>query len=316
MKKLSLLLVTLLIASVSFAYADDDNTWSTDDNQESTTNSEDSTMTWSGKTIWLKIRVTEKVPWADCQEISDKLPNWWLIYECTVWKNIRTIDLNQRKQEMEMLNEQKKQEIEANKEKIKANNEAFKEERKSIEKPVLTDEQKAELKSIMDSHKVQADEIKKTVEAGTLTRDEAALKLEALRNSTYESVKALLWNDELAQKLLWMKKETMEKNKELRDDNKEIRQDFKQQREDLRVKYKEQFTKAVWSRLDKMDQTKLQTVLTRIDAAIAKVEANTNLSQTNKDKLLAQLNALKDLINEKLGNTSTEDSIDVDALLQ
>lgn len=113
-----------------------------------------------------------------------------------------------------------------------------------------------------------------------------------------------------------MKKETMEKNKELRGDNKEIRQDFRQQRQDLRVKYREQFTKALGSRLDKMNEDKLNIVITRIDSAIAKVESNTKLTQTNKDKLLAQLDALKDLINEKLGNTSAEEAIDVDALLQ
>lgn len=283
MKKLSLLLVTLLIASVSFAYADDDNTWSTDDNQENTTNTEDSTMTWSG----------------------NPTP--------TLYQNREMNE--QREQEMEALKEQRREALEANREQMKENRDAYR-ETKWTGSVILTDEQKVQLKIIMDSHKAQADEIKTMVESGSLSKEDGALKLEALRQTTYESLKALLWDDDLAQRLLWMRKDVMDNNRELKDDNKQIKQDFKNARQNLRVKYKTQFMNALGNRLDNMDQAKLQLVLTRIDEAIAKVEANTALSQTNKDKLLAQLDALKDIINEKLSSMDPNSNIDINSLLQ
>nr|MDD3720371.1 hypothetical protein [Candidatus Gracilibacteria bacterium] len=285
MKKLSLLLATLLIASVSFAYADDNNTGSTDDNDtETSTGMEDSTTT---------------------TESGSATP--------TQYKNREMME--QRNQEMEALKEQKKNEIEANKEQMQANKEAYKEAR-GTGSLVLTDEQKVQLKAIMDSHKAQADEIRNMISSGSLTQEEGQDKLEALRETTYESLKALLGDEETAQRLLGMKKDMLDKNQELRQDNMQIRQDYNNARQTLRVKYKTQFMSALGTRLDAFDTAKLQLVLTRIDAAIANTEANTNLSQTNKDKLLAQLDALKEIINEKLGNLDPNSNIDINSLLQ
>jgi len=63
-----------------------------------------------------------------------------------------------------------------------------------------------------------------------------------------------------------------------------------------------------------MTTEKLEKVLTLIEDRITKIEANTKLSDDKKELIIAQFEALKDLINEKLNNT--EEEIDLDELLK
>jgi Mg2+ and Co2+ transporter CorA len=101
-------------------------------------------------------------------------------------------------------------------------------------------------------------------------------------------------------RMLELKKDMLDKNMEIRKENGVIRQDFRQVRQDLKVKYKEKFVKALGTKLDKFSTERLNKVLEKIEIAIEKTNANEKLSQTNKDKILAQLDALKAIINEKL----------------
>jgi Mg2+ and Co2+ transporter CorA len=101
-------------------------------------------------------------------------------------------------------------------------------------------------------------------------------------------------------RMLELKKDMLDKNMEIRKENGVIRQDFRQVRQDLKVKYKEKFVKALGTKLDKLSEEKLKKVLAKIETAIELTNNNEKLSQISKDKILAQLDALKDIINEKL----------------
>lgn len=219
------------------------------------------------------------------------------VSENTTW----AVD-SSKKEEFKKLREDEKAKIEANREKMKENREEFKWERGTwvLVKLNLTDDQKAQIKVIMDAHKVKMDEYKKALEAKEITKEDMIVKVEELRNATNESLKTLLWDNEEALRVLSLKKVMLDKNMEVRKENIEVRKDFKDQRQALRVKYKEKFVKALWTKLDNLNETKLNKVLTKIEAAIEKTTANDKLSEVNKNKILAQLEALKAIINEKL----------------
>lgn len=277
MKKITLIMITLII-SISL------------------TNASDITTTEIGITPTATTISTDSV--GTSNEISDS--------------SGATVDL--KKEEFRKMRELERSKIEANKAKIKDNRQNFRAQIWTwalIKKPVLSDEVKAEVKKILDAHKVSADIIRLSVASWSLTKEEWFTQIEELRKTTYDSIKTLVGDNAEAIKILDMKENMLSQNMEIRKDNVQVRQDFRQQRQDLRVKYKEKFTKALWDRLDKMTDEKLEKVLTRIESAIEKTSANEKLSQTNKDKILAQLEALKSIINEKLWINEDSETLEV-----
>lgn len=281
MRKVTLLMITLIL-SMSLVNADETTT-STD---AGTTSAEASTTSSTETETETEVEDTEDDLDDDSTEDSAK------------------------KEELKKLREEEKARIEANREEMKKNREEFKWERGTwvLVKLNLTDDQKAQVKVIMDAHKAKMDEYKKAFEAKELTREELIAKVEELRTATNESLKTLLWDNEEALKVLSLKKVMLDKNMEVRKENGEIRKDFKDQRQALRVKYKEKFINALGTKLDTLSETKLNKVLTKIEAAIEKTTANDKLSEVNKNKILAQLEALKAIINEKLWITEEVDS--------
>lgn len=105
-----------------------------------------------------------------------------------------------------------------------------------------------------------------------------------------------------------------DKRGEYREMRGEKREEFKNKRFEMKMKYKKVFAEKLQSRLDKISDAKLEKVLVKIDTAKSKVESNTRMSEDKKERLFAQLDALKDLINEKLDKTP--DDINVDELLK
>lgn len=95
---------------------------------------------------------------------------------------------------------------------------------------------------------------------------------------------------------------------------KEMKEVYKTKRADLRWKYKKAFAKKLSNRLDKIPTEKLEKILVIIDRKISETEAKTSLSDDRKEKRIAQYEALKDLINEKLNKS--DDLIDINELLK
>lgn len=79
-------------------------------------------------------------------------------------------------------------------------------------------------------------------------------------------------------------------------------------------KYREAFAKKLGDRLMKFPVEKLNTIITKIDAMTEKIEANTDMDETKKEKLLAQLEALRALIQDAIDEK--ENSIDIESLLE
>lgn len=116
---------------------------------------------------------------------------------------------------------------------------------------------------------------------------------------------------ELREKAIDLKNEVKEKKQEVKNEVKELRQDIKDTRAEMVAKYKTAFAKQISSRLDQMSEEKLNVVLNRINLAIEKY-SNSKLSETKKQKVLSQLEALKLLVEEKLNIT---DEINIDEIL-
>jgi hypothetical protein len=165
MKKLSLLLVTLLVASISMVNADES---STTDAGVPTTSS--STMT----------EEVRPEPTLYNKEMMEKKR-----MEMKANKEKFKTQLEAKKEEMKSMTD-------ANREEMKSNNQDFKTERASMQKPMLTEEQKTELKSVVEAFRTQMDEHKKMIEAGTMTKEELMVKVEELKTTTYEKVKAII----------------------------------------------------------------------------------------------------------------------------
>lgn len=108
-----------------------------------------------------------------------------------------------------------------------------------------------------------------------------------------------------------IKKEYLEKKQEVKSEVKKLKDDIKDTRAQMVSSYKTAFSKQISSRLDQMSEEKLNIVLNRINLAIEKY-SNSKLSETKKQKVLAQLEALKLLVEEKLNIT---DEVNIEELL-
>lgn len=104
-----------------------------------------------------------------------------------------------------------------------------------------------------------------------------------------------------------------EKKEEFKQKMQDTKQNFKNLKQDLKAKYKDAFAKKLEGKLEKLWAEKLKAVITKIDSVIAKYQANENLTAEQKEKFVAQLNAIKELLQEKLDEL--ENGINLDELL-
>jgi chromosome segregation ATPase len=111
------------------------------------------------------------------------------------------------------------------------------------------------------------------------------------------------------------KKEEMKKMvEEKRGEVKDAREEWKAKHQELIVKYKEAFKAQIEAKLATATPEQLEKILGNIEKQVQKVQAS-KLSQEKKDKLLAQLHALKELIQSKL-DTQMSDEVNLDDLLK
>jgi len=77
-------------------------------------------------------------------------------------------------------------------------------------------------------------------------------------------------------------------------------------RDELRMKYKQELAKKLGNRLDKISDEKLERIVKIIDSKVAQFETNDKLSDSKKEKIIAIYEALKELIEERLGKISED----------
>lgn len=210
------------------------------------------------------------------------------------------------------------------KEKIKENLENFKEENGKLRDVLkLSDEEKAKLDTLRAEHEEDIKELKAeyeakisaatTPEAKDVLREELRTKLHELNKAYLEEMNSLISRNEEAKAYVLARKAVF-------DENKTLRQEFAKSREELRwdkkehvLKYKDKFVKSIWKKVEKIAMQKaekLEKVLVKIEAMMDRFEANTKLSDENKTKILAQLIALKELVEDSLESVEIEQEVE------
>ena len=79
-------------------------------------------------------------------------------------------------------------------------------------------------------------------------------------------------------------------------------------------KYKESFTKTLGTKLDTIPTETLKTIGTKIDTLIEQYTNNTSLTPEKKENFVSQLQALKEIINEKISPAPATDALDIDSI--
>ena len=154
----------------------------------------------------------------------------------------------------------------------------------------LTEEKKEEIKKIAEEKKAEWE-----------AKKEEMKKLAEEKKEEYKKIA----EEQKAQ--WWAKKEEFKQKVE------DTKQNFKSLKQDLKAKYKEAFAKKLEWKIDNLWAEKLKAVIAKIDTVIAKYQANTTLTAEQKEKFVAQLNAVKELLQEKLDEL--ENGINLDELL-
>ncbi len=221
-----------------------------------------------------------------------------------------------RKEHREEMNFQ----IKVNREEIKNNLQSFRKENWTASWAFnnLNDQTKAKIRALQEEFKTTTEALKKEyeskiesatwVELKDTLRQELKTKLEEMVIAHHEELKTLVWSNEEALAWVEARKEMAEENKELREENKTAREEFRGDRKKQVLAYKEKFHSQLWAKLVKVwakSPEKLEKILWKIDAMMVKFDANTKLSQINKEKIMSQLTALKELLEDSLDTEET-----------
>lgn len=116
-----------------------------------------------------------------------------------------------------------------------------------------------------------------------------------------------------------VKKYIEDKNKEVKKQLEEKKDDIKKKIEDTTVtlqsltkKYKAEFEKTFWSKIANLSEEKTQKVIQNVEKAKEKYNALTTITEEQKTKYIAQLDALKLLLEARL--EKVKDMIDIESL--
>lgn len=260
-----------------------------------------------GKNVYQLFVMWEKWELAKSNEVVLNMwPNWWYdFWQNTQYSSWKTSDNNGEKvsefvKEMEeSIKELRESITEENLEEIKKEALSLKEEflKKAQELWVEWLKIKVEyrFKVFFENQIDKKEEFKKNLED----------KKEELKKLA-EQKKQELWD-----KKEEYKKEFKDKKEELKEKTKEVKQTFKNKKEELKVKYKKVFEKKLEEKLASLSEEKINKIIANIDKAIEKYNS-LEISQEQKDKFIAQLEALKELLKSKLDET--QDMINLDEL--
>ena len=160
-------------------------------------------------------------------------------------------------------------------------------------------------KMILDSKDLSIEEKEKMKQMFILKMKEKYNKIQERMNYVLEEQKINKEKKlELIKKIKKEKEEYKTKIKatiELhKNEKKEVIKKFKKDRFELRLKYKKIFAKKLGNRLDKISDEKIKKILERINKNIFKVKLNSKMPEIKREKLLAQLWAIEDILKIEL----------------
>lgn len=238
------------------------------------------------------------------------------------WKNKYKKDYNYWKDEY------KKEKMKSKKWKYRSMKKEYMEELKPYIEALPSDTQE-KLKEYMTEKKSEMEEVKEeyknmTDEERESLKQEKMKEMEAKKAQHLAEIESIVGNSDEAKAYIAKMKELYSEAKEYKWKMKDKRKEYKEKKKDskekyknkrllIKSKYKKAFAKKLWNRLDNIPTEKLEKVVILIDKKIKTIEANSNLSEDSKEKRIAQYEALKELVNEKLN--VNEEEIDLDEIL-
>lgn len=229
----------------------------------------------------------------------------------------------QMKQEWKQKREDMKKEIKENRDEMKNNRKEFRDEHKDDMKALswtLSEDQRTQVKALHEAHKTEMEALMselKSVKGDDAKMKEIFVKIEAARAAHLDKLKTIVGENSEFAKIVDARKGVFEENKALREENRSKREEWRDGIEDKVVKYKGIFVQKIAKKLEKLNTTQIQKIIDKVDAQLTKVEANTILSQENKDKLKAQLVALRETLEDRLDTSDAEqDMIEVQSMIE
>ncbi|MDD2907279.1 MAG: hypothetical protein PHH98_01430 [Candidatus Gracilibacteria bacterium] len=217
------------------------------------------------------------------------------------------------KKDIKEIRAEKKDEISENFKTMKENREEIKSEfsLKSVLKG-LNSELNTEIKTLNDTFRADVkdleDQIKDNV--GDLVKvKELRLELQNLRVAYYEKLISLV-TDSTVKAELTSRLDLMKQNFELINSNIDARIEYRGKLNDKVSTFKDTLSTKLEAGLPKVKEANIEKVLTKVDGILELIDKNTKISQTNKDKLMAQIIALKELLEEQL-EANTQATLDV-----
>lgn len=180
---------------------------------------------------------------------------------------------------------------------------------KDFLKNPLTAEEQVALKALMKAHHADHEALMKDT---VLTPEEKMAKMKELMTVHMTAMLPYISADKVDafKKMMEEKMAMMGKKHETRKENKENREEFKEGakekrqefREDVKEKKKalsEKLQKQLIAALDKLPLEKIQKVLVNVDVAMARITASSLVTE-KKDRILAQLQDIKDMVQERI----------------
>lgn len=177
-----------------------------------------------------------------------------------------------------------------------------------LRNPLTADEQVA-LKAIMKAHHADHETLMKDA---ALTPEEKMAKMKELMTAHVTAMLPYISAEkvEAFKKMMEERMAMMGKKHEIREENKENREEFKEGAKEKRQEFRgdvkekrkalsEKLQKQLVAALDKLPLEKIQKVLVNVDAAMARIKASSLVAE-KKDRVLAQLQDIKDMVQDRI----------------
>lgn len=111
-----------------------------------------------------------------------------------------------------------------------------------------------------------------------------------------------------------MAKKAIDNAKELKKtENTQVRNEIKQVKKDLKAQYKSRFLRELKNKLDNIPADRLQTIINNVEAKREIIANNTTIKDSTKEKYLAQIDALLEILNDKVSESN--DNLDINQLI-
>ncbi|MDD3144607.1 MAG: hypothetical protein PHV23_00690 [Candidatus Gracilibacteria bacterium] len=217
-------------------------------------------------------------------------------------------DIKVFKNDIKEIRNEKKEVISTNLQDLKDNRSEIKTEfsLKSVLKG-LTPELITEVKTLDETFRndVKALEEKIKTNIGDIVKvKELRLELQNIRIAYNEKLISLVTDTEV-KNTLTKRLELLKQNFELIDSNIDARIEYRGALNDKVTTYKDKLSTKLGNGLPKVKEANIEKVLSKVDSVITIIENNTKITQYNKDKIIAQIIALKELLEEQIESNSS-----------